>query len=66
MERSNWCEKVLTIKDVKHLALKWSFNTPEELFPSPAVAHGVGQGNLVRRAQDYAGLPRPAWPFVRR
>jgi outer membrane protein assembly factor BamB len=41
MRRSNPCEKVLTVSNVKNLGLKWSYTTGSGVESSPAVANGV-------------------------
>jgi glucose dehydrogenase len=41
MQRWNRCEKVLTVKNVKNLGLKWSYNTDDVVWSSPAVVNGV-------------------------
>ena len=51
MQRRNPCEKVLNVKNVKNLGLKWSYATGYLVDSSPAVANGVvyvgsNDGNL--------------------
>ena len=41
MERSNPCEKVLSVNNVGSLTLKWSYTTGSTVYSSPAVVDGV-------------------------
>jgi glucose dehydrogenase len=41
MQRFNPCEKVLNVKSVKNLSLKWSYATGGEVVSSPIVANGI-------------------------
>src|SRR5579863_783265 len=41
MQRSNPCEKVLSVNSVPNLDLKWSFSAVGEVCSSPAVVNGV-------------------------
>jgi hypothetical protein len=41
MQRWNPCEKVLNVRNVGKLSLKWSYSTNYFVFSSPAVADGV-------------------------
>ena len=77
MVRLNPCEKVLGVKDVGNLGLKWSYATGYLVVSSPAVANGVvyvgsADGNVYalnastgRRLWSYPPatmcIPRPPW-----
>ena len=41
MRRSNPCENVLKVRNVKNLRVKWSFTTGKAVGSSPAAANGV-------------------------
>jgi glucose dehydrogenase len=41
MERWNPCERVLGVKNVNNLSLKWSYDTANYVGSSPTVANGV-------------------------
>jgi outer membrane protein assembly factor BamB len=41
MQRWNPCEKVLNVRNVGKLSLKWSYSTNYLVYSSPAVANGV-------------------------
>jgi hypothetical protein len=45
MQRWNRCEKVLNVKNVGNLALKWSYATGGGVESSPTVTNGVSVGS---------------------